>query len=60
MPSPLTCLLQVYMPRGNKDHTKANAFDISAFLNFMKFCKHFEKTVKGTMLDKVIPWEHLV
>ncbi|KAK6486862.1 hypothetical protein HHUSO_G10551 [Huso huso] len=44
---------KVYMPRGNKDHTKANAFDISAFLNFMKFCKHFEKTVKGTMLDKV-------
>ncbi|RXM31623.1 Mediator of RNA polymerase II transcription subunit 14 [Acipenser ruthenus] len=44
---------KVYMPRGNKDHTKANAFDISAFLNFMKFCKHFEKIVKGNMLDKV-------
>nr|XP_015218820.1 PREDICTED: uncharacterized protein LOC102686979 isoform X1 [Lepisosteus oculatus] len=44
---------KVYMPRGNKDHSKVQDFDISAFLNLMKVCTHFKKYVNTIALDQV-------
>ncbi|XP_066562971.1 uncharacterized protein LOC136751338 isoform X2 [Amia ocellicauda] len=44
---------KVYMPRGNKNHNNVKQFDISAILNFMKFCSHFKPMVKSDILDKV-------
>ncbi|KAL4656822.1 hypothetical protein GN956_G3880 [Arapaima gigas] len=44
---------KAYMPRGNKAHNQIEQFDISALLNFMTCCKHFQKFVKKQLLTEV-------
>ncbi|KAG7467076.1 hypothetical protein MATL_G00149520 [Megalops atlanticus] len=44
---------KVYMPRGQKKHSKLDQFDISAFLNLMSLCTHFQKFVKGNVITEV-------
>ncbi|XP_036395878.1 uncharacterized protein LOC118785368 [Megalops cyprinoides] len=44
---------KVYMPRGNRNHSKLDQFDISAFLNLMTSCKHFNKFVKEKVITEV-------
>ncbi|KAK0142474.1 hypothetical protein N1851_019600 [Merluccius polli] len=44
---------KVYMPRGNKNHKLVDDFDISAFLNLMTFCGHFQNFVKRDLVTEV-------
>ncbi|XP_056149032.1 uncharacterized protein LOC130123766 isoform X2 [Lampris incognitus] len=44
---------KVYMPKGKKTQRLGKDFDISAFLNLMSFCKHFEQYVQMNLLTKV-------
>ncbi|XP_017313397.1 uncharacterized protein si:ch211-91p5.3 isoform X2 [Ictalurus punctatus] len=45
---------KVYMLRGVKDHHSFDEFDISAILNFMSRCKHFQTFTDGQCINKVI------
>lgn len=49
----LDCIPQVYMLRGVKDHHSFDEFDISAILNFMSRCKHFQTFTDGQCINKV-------
>ncbi|KAG7273863.1 hypothetical protein CRUP_025924 [Coryphaenoides rupestris] len=44
---------KVYMPRGNKKHQSVDEFDISAFLNLMTFCGHFQTFATKKQLTEV-------
>ncbi|CAL8238653.1 unnamed protein product, partial [Lota lota] len=44
---------KVYMSRGNKKHQSVEDFDISAFLNLMMNCKHFQEFVGRDILSEV-------
>ncbi|XP_018594646.1 uncharacterized protein LOC108926454 isoform X2 [Scleropages formosus] len=44
---------KVYMPGGNRAHSRIDQFDISAILNLMTFCTHFQRFVKKLILTEV-------
>uniref|UniRef100_W5L863 Uncharacterized LOC103024880 n=1 Tax=Astyanax mexicanus TaxID=7994 RepID=W5L863_ASTMX len=51
---------KVYMPRGHTDHCSFEQFDISAILNFMGSCTHFEPFVQSKDLNKVTNMRNIV
>uniref|UniRef100_A0A3B1JPY6 Uncharacterized LOC103024880 n=1 Tax=Astyanax mexicanus TaxID=7994 RepID=A0A3B1JPY6_ASTMX len=48
------------MPRGHTDHCSFEQFDISAILNFMGSCTHFEPFVQSKDLNKVTNMRNIV
>ncbi|XP_048866044.1 uncharacterized protein si:ch211-91p5.3 isoform X2 [Brienomyrus brachyistius] len=44
---------KVYMPKGNKKHNRFEQFDISAVLNFISFCNHFNKLGNNHFISMV-------
>ena len=48
-------MFQVYMPRGHREHTIYDDFDIAAVLNLMGQCNHFRKFIKHPLpINQVI------
>ncbi|XP_077067156.1 uncharacterized protein LOC143720998 [Siphateles boraxobius] len=44
---------KAYMPRGHSKHCQFSQFDVSAILNLMSFCKHFNN-IPGPLVRNVI------